>query len=118
MPIPHRSRIRPEPRIATCSALLRNREGASEGVGNLPTSADASLRVGGASAQSRGAPSRTLCIDIGGTGIKMIVLDPEGKPVNERARELTPKPATWDAVLALIASMIPKQPPFDRISVG
>ncbi len=72
-------------------------------MGNLPT---------------LGASLRTLCIDIGGTGIKMIVLDPEGNPLNERARELTPKPATFEAVLAVISSMIPQQPRFDRISVG
>jgi polyphosphate glucokinase len=74
--------------------------------------------VGNLRTPSAPASLRTLCIDIGGTGIKMIVLDPEGNPVNERARELTPKPATWDAVLSLIGSMIRKQPQFDRISVG
>lgn len=61
---------------------------------------------------------RTLAIDVGGTGIKMIVLDSEGRPINERARELTPKPAKPDAVLRLIAKMIETQPPFDRVSVG
>jgi polyphosphate glucokinase len=92
MPIPYRNRTRPEPRIATCAALLRKREDRSG--------------------------LRTLCIDIGGTGIKMIVLDPAGNPVNERARELTPKPATWDAVLGVIRSMLPTQPKFDRVSIG
>jgi len=48
----------------------------------------------------------------------MIVLDPSGEPLNERARELTPKPATPAAVLGLIRDMIPKQPRFDRVSVG
>jgi polyphosphate glucokinase len=92
MPIPYRNRPRPEPKIATCAALLRKAENTS----NL----------------------RTLCIDIGGTGIKMIVLDPAGRPVNERARELTPKPATPTAVLEVIAAMLKQQPKFDRISVG
>jgi len=92
MPIPYRSRPRPEPRIATCAVLLRHQ-------------------------QSR-ADLRTLCIDIGGTGIKMIVLDGDGQPINQRARELTPKPATPDAVLAVIASMVKQQPRFDRVSVG
>lgn len=92
MPIPYRSRPRPEPRIVTCSALLRSRQNLS----NL----------------------HTLCIDIGGTGIKMIVLDPAGRPVNERARELTPKPAVPHAVLEVIRGMIKEQPHFDRVSVG
>ncbi len=92
MPIPYRSRPRPEPRIATCQALLK-RAGNSE-------------------------QPRTLSIDIGGTGIKMIVLDAAGQPVNERARELTPKPATPQAVLKLIRSMVQRQPSFQRVSVG
>jgi polyphosphate glucokinase len=61
---------------------------------------------------------KTLCIDIGGTGIKMIVLDAAGRPINQRARELTPKPATPDAVLKVIAGMVKQQPRFDRVSVG
>lgn len=92
MPIPYKSRPRPEPRISTCSVLLRNRENSSG--------------------------LQTLCIDIGGTGIKMIVLDPEGEPVNERARELTPKPATPRAMLDVMREMVAHQPRFDRVSVG
>ncbi|HEX2671921.1 MAG TPA: ROK family protein, partial [Polyangiaceae bacterium] len=53
---------------------------------------------------------RTLAIDIGGTGIKMIVLDADAKPVNERARTLTPKPATPEALLAVIKLMVVEQP--------
>ena len=62
--------------------------------------------------------ARTLAIDIGGTGIKMMVLDAAAKPVNERARTLTPKPATPEAVLAVIKAMIADQPEFDRVAVG
>jgi len=61
---------------------------------------------------------QTLCIDIGGTGIKMIVLDPSGQPINERARELTPKPATPEAMLDVMRAMVKRQPRFDRVSVG
>ena len=60
----------------------------------------------------------TLAIDIGGTGIKGLVLDSRGKPLNERVRIKTPKPATPRAVLAVIRRIIAKQPPFDRVSVG
>jgi polyphosphate glucokinase len=61
---------------------------------------------------------RTLAIDVGGTGIKMLVLDAAGQPINERARELTPKPANPKPVLALIKKMLEAQPHFDRVSVG
>lgn len=67
---------------------------------------------------SRRKAVRTLAIDVGGTGIKMLVLDEKGVPVNERARELTPKPSKPGAVLKVIASMLATQPPFDRVSVG
>ena len=60
----------------------------------------------------------TLAIDIGGTGIKMIVLDAAAKPINERARMLTPLPATPEAVLGVVATMVALQPAFDRVSVG
>jgi polyphosphate glucokinase len=60
----------------------------------------------------------TLCIDIGGTGIKMITLDSRGRPVTERARMLTPHPARPPAVLDVVRRMLPAQPRFDRVSVG
>jgi polyphosphate glucokinase len=62
--------------------------------------------------------ARTLAIDIGGTGIKMIVLSSAAEPVNERARTLTPHPATPEAVLGVITTMVAAQPAFDRVSVG
>jgi polyphosphate glucokinase len=61
---------------------------------------------------------RTFCIDIGGTGIKTIVLDPAGKPVTERLRVDTPRPATPRAVVKAILGMAAKQDAFDRASVG
>jgi len=60
----------------------------------------------------------TLCVDIGGTGIKMITVDARGRPLTERARELTPKPATPAAVAGVLRTMVAAQPPFDRVSVG
>ncbi len=65
-----------------------------------------------------GAAPKTLCIDIGGTGLKLIVLDSKGEPLNERARIATPRPATPDAVLAALAPLIDAAPAFDRVSVG
>jgi polyphosphate glucokinase len=61
---------------------------------------------------------RTLCIDVGGTGLKALILDAKGAPITERARVVTPHPATPDAVLAAIASLIEPLGEFDRASVG
>jgi len=66
----------------------------------------------------RGRAPATLCIDIGGTGLKMMVLDGEGKPIAERDRVDTPRPATPRAVLAALGQQIGRQPHFDRVSVG
>jgi polyphosphate glucokinase len=61
---------------------------------------------------------RTLAIDIGGTGLKAIVLDEEGTPLTERARVLTPRPATTKAVLSALLSLMEPLGNFERISVG
>jgi len=73
--------------------------------------------VVGKSPSSRRRP-RTLSVDIGGTGIKMLVLDPSGAPVTERTRVRTPQPATPRKVLSALAGMLPRHRPFDRASVG
>jgi polyphosphate glucokinase len=62
--------------------------------------------------------TRTLCVDIGGTGLKAIVLDAVGAPATERVRVPTPRPATPSAVLRAIWSLIEPLGAFDRISVG
>jgi polyphosphate glucokinase len=61
---------------------------------------------------------RTLCIDIGGTGLKMMILDAKGQPVTERLRELTPEKPTPKTVLAVLSKMRKKIGTFDRVSVG
>ena len=61
---------------------------------------------------------RTLSIDIGGTGLKLLVLNAAGEAVEERQRVLTPHPATPEAVLEALGTLIDGQPPFDRVSVG
>lgn len=60
----------------------------------------------------------TLAIDIGGTGIKMMVLDAMGRPLGERVRAETPQPATPDAILHLLDTMSADAGEFDRVSVG
>jgi polyphosphate glucokinase len=60
----------------------------------------------------------TLSIDIGGTGIKAMLLDRRGRPVSEREREKTPQPATPRRVLAVITELADRLSGFDRVSVG
>ena len=60
----------------------------------------------------------TLAIDIGGGTIKMLVLSPEGEAVSDSLSEPTPRPATPDALFALIRDMADTLPPHRRVSVG
>jgi polyphosphate glucokinase len=59
----------------------------------------------------------TLAVDIGGSGIKVMVLDEEGTPLGERDRLETPQPAYPEPVLLLIETLA-KDKVFDRVSVG
>jgi polyphosphate glucokinase len=60
----------------------------------------------------------TLAIDVGGTGVKTILLNERGRPISERQRVDTPNPATPDAIFAAIDELIKPLGSFDRISVG
>src|SRR5580692_10958242 len=60
----------------------------------------------------------TLAIDIGGSGLKAMLLDPAGKPVSERQRVETPAVPTPKAVLAALDELIKPLAKFDRVSVG
>ena len=60
----------------------------------------------------------TLCIDIGGTGLKMLVLSDDGKPLQERLRVLTPEPSTPAKLIEALCAMREQVPKFDRVSVG
>lgn len=64
------------------------------------------------------APLKTLAIDIGGSGVKLMTLDEAGEPLGDRARLDTPQPATPEAILATIAELAAHQDRFDRVSVG
>ncbi len=61
---------------------------------------------------------RTLCIDIGGTGLKALVVDAKGKPLTDRVRVETPHPATPRAVMRALLALIVPLGKFDRVSVG
>jgi len=60
----------------------------------------------------------TLSFDIGGTGVKSMLLDYRAKPITERERIETPRPATPDALIAVMDGMAQKQEHYDRVSVG
>jgi len=62
--------------------------------------------------------TRTLAVDIGGSGIKVMVLDAEGQPQTERSRLETPQPPKPEPVLEAIASLASGQGEFDRVSLG
>jgi polyphosphate glucokinase len=60
----------------------------------------------------------TLAIDIGGTGVKTILLDARGRPISERQRTETPQPATPRAIVLAIEEQVKNLAQFDRVSVG
>jgi polyphosphate glucokinase len=60
----------------------------------------------------------TLAVDIGGTGLKLMVLDSDGKPLTERLRVPTPTPPTPARVLTALDNLKAGVPPFGRASVG
>jgi polyphosphate glucokinase len=62
--------------------------------------------------------TRTLAIDIGGTGLKALILDANGGALTERVREETPRPATPDSVIAVLLRLVRPLGEFERISVG
>ena len=60
----------------------------------------------------------TLSIDVGGSGVKMMILDPAGEPLTDRLRRKTPDHPTPAHVLDDIVSMASAIGAFDRVSVG
>jgi len=65
-----------------------------------------------------GPKPHTLAIDIGGTGLKALVLDAAGEPIVERARVETPRPARPGAVLEALLEILALMPEYERVSVG
>ncbi len=60
----------------------------------------------------------TLAIDIGGSGLKMLVLDTLGQQVTQKTRVATPHPAFPDAILNTLDEQFKAHGNFDRISAG
>ena len=59
-----------------------------------------------------------MTIDIGGSGLKAMLLDARGKPVSERQRVVTPEVPTPNAVLKGLDELRKLMGNFDRVSVG
>jgi polyphosphate glucokinase len=60
----------------------------------------------------------TLAIDVGGSGLKMMVLDWDAKPISERVRSETPLKPTPERVLDVFDQLRAQLPNFDRVSLG
>ncbi len=76
-----------------------------------------------ASKAARSAPRAalaplTLCVDIGGSGLKAMLLDARGKPISARERIVTPAVPTPASVLKALDELRKRLPGFDRVSVG
>jgi polyphosphate glucokinase len=60
----------------------------------------------------------TLCIDIGGSHIKLSVVDRAGKMLCDPVELATPKPASPSRVIATISTLASRMPAHHRISAG
>jgi len=65
-----------------------------------------------------GAGPRTLAIDIGGSGLKADVLDPQGRMLVDRVRVPTPVGESPRVVTEALAKLVAPLPAYDRIAVG
>ncbi|HMV55572.1 MAG TPA: ROK family protein [Nitrospira sp.] len=63
-------------------------------------------------------PIKTLVVDIGGTGIKSMIVNEVGEPIGERLRLPTPKRKTPPSVLKTIHRLAKLSGRFHRVSVG
>jgi len=82
------------------------------------TSSKASVTTPLPAADSGAAGARTLGIDIGGSHIKLAVVDRTGVLLEQPARTETPVGSPPEAIVDAIANLALPLPPFDRISVG
>ena len=64
----------------------------------------------------RPAGVRTLAIDIGGTGLKALVLDERGDRLTERVRVETPHPATPEAIITALVALVQPHPDRDLVT--
>lgn len=69
-------------------------------------------------AQTPASNLTTLAIDIGGSGLKALLLAPDGTATTDRVRVPTPKPAVTGKVLEALVALVQPLPAYDRVSVG
>ena len=62
--------------------------------------------------------NKTLAIDVGGSGLKAIVLSSAGQTISDRVRVPTPYPLPPDRLVSALVELVTPLPPFDRVSVG
>lgn len=86
----------------------------------MPTIPPTAAVTGATSTAQKATASQltTLAIDIGGTGLKALILDATGAALTERTRVETPRPATTEAVLDALVGLVKDLPSYDRVSVG
>jgi polyphosphate glucokinase len=70
------------------------------------------------SSASAGKGPVTLAVDVGGSGLKAMRIDTEGKPLSERERVVTPEVPAPKPVLEALDKLRELLPEFDRVSVG
>ncbi len=61
---------------------------------------------------------RTLAIDVGGTGLKAVVLDARGRPLGDRVRVPTPAERPPGIVVRALRDLVAPLGSYDRVSVG
>ncbi len=61
---------------------------------------------------------RTLSVDVGGSGVKVMVLDINGNPLTKKLRLQTPQPASKKLVIDAILKLAEIAGEFERVSVG
>ena len=76
------------------------------------------MPVSRASPAADGATPHTLVIDIGGTGLKATVLDPDGQPEHARVRVATTYPCPPDKLVGELVELVRALPRYQRVSAG
>lgn len=61
---------------------------------------------------------RTLCFDIGASGIKVRVFDSRGNPISDRIKVKTPHRMKPAQAMRILAALRNEMPAFDRVSAG
>ena len=101
---------------AQYNSFLMNPETAPTPAPKAPTRGGI-VRHAGRAARATRSPV-TLSIDVGGSGIKAMLLDARGKPISDRERIVTPAAPTPRAVLPVLDDLRARLAGFDRVSVG